>query len=101
MPVASKAALISAGRRTKSNASTVVKPIAASRSSEPCMSAENSLASEYSCTEARGRAMILPSYVVVEGRAGRGCDEIIIKPPYGGYFPATLGYVESYGLGTG
>ena len=43
-PAASSAARISSGRRTKSNASTFFRPIAASRSSEPFMSAENSSA---------------------------------------------------------
>ena len=44
-PEASSAARISSGRRTKSNASTLRSPIAASLSSDPFMSAVNSAAS--------------------------------------------------------
>ena len=40
-PAASRAVRISSGRRTKSKASTFFSPIAASRSSEPFISAEN------------------------------------------------------------
>src|SRR5699024_7039022 len=55
---------------TKSKASTFFRPICASLSREPFMSAENSVASVYSWTEARGNATgDLLSYVVV--RAGR------------------------------
>src|SRR5699024_83173 len=69
-PEASRAARISFGRRTKSKASTFFRPICASLSREPFMSAENSVASVYSWTEARGNATgDLLSYVVV--RAGR------------------------------
>jgi hypothetical protein len=56
-PLASRAARISVGRETKSNASTLRRPMAASLSSEPPMSAVNSLASVYSWTEATGSVM--------------------------------------------
>ena len=45
-PAPSSAARISFGRPTKSNASTFFRPIAASRSSDPPMSAENCSARE-------------------------------------------------------
>ena len=57
VPAASKAARISFGWRTKSNASTFCSPSAASLSSDPRGSAENSAASEYSWTEASGKAI--------------------------------------------
>ena len=72
-PLASKAARISAGRSTNANASTLRRPRAASLSSEPDMSAENSDASVYSCTEASGREVVIGVLlqIVVEGRRGR------------------------------
>src|SRR5699024_7832388 len=88
-PDRSSAARISAGRRTKSKASTFFSPIAASLSREPFISAENCAASEYSWTDARGNATAdLLSYIVVQGRStSQGCAGVSLtaNPPGGGF----------------
>ena len=72
-PLASSAARISAGRRTKSNASTFFSPIAASRASDPLVSEQQLLGEgDYSCTEAAGHVVLTSSRRHYRGTLRRG-----------------------------